>query len=177
MKTITPSSYSAAAKEIMLRQRGEPLFLAGWRDAVFLHFAVSADQLQPFVPYDLDLHEGMAYVSCVAFTMRDMRPRVGGAWLLKPIATHEFLNVRTYVRHGGERGIYFLAEWLPNLLSVLLGPTVFGLPYQHGRLRYEHGEMEALQGIVEDRASGAALSYSAVPEPGATAGCAEAGSP
>ncbi len=55
-------------------------------------------------------HRLLAYVSLVAFTMRGLRPRLGGAALLKPIATHEFLNVRTYVKHRGERGIYFLAD-------------------------------------------------------------------
>jgi uncharacterized protein YqjF (DUF2071 family) len=58
--------------------------------------------------------------------------------LLKPIATHEFLNVRAYVKHQGETGIYFLAEWLPNRISLLLGPTIFGLPYRYGRLEYRH---------------------------------------
>ena len=57
------------------------------------------------VPFPLDLHEGRAFVSLVAFTMRDLAPRRGGrwtSWLLRPIATHEFLNVRTYVRsHAG----------------------------------------------------------------------------
>ncbi len=79
------------------------------------------------MPFPLDLHEGRAYVSLVAFTMRDMAPRRGGrwtSWMLRPIATHEFLNVRTYVRsHVGEgpdveEGIHFLHEWLPNRLAV-----------------------------------------------------------
>jgi uncharacterized protein YqjF (DUF2071 family) len=60
-----------------------------------------------------------------------------GAWLFKPIATHGFLNIRTYVQHGGESGIFFLAEWLPNRLSVALGPRLFGLPYRLGKLEYE----------------------------------------
>jgi uncharacterized protein YqjF (DUF2071 family) len=74
-----------------------------------------------------------------------MRPRVGGRlgeWLFKPIASHEFLNVRTYVRHGGEPGIFFLAEWLSNPLSVRLGPRTFGLPYRFGHLRYTHTHEE-----------------------------------
>ena len=93
------------------------------------------------------------FVSLVAFTLVRMRPRIGGKlgeWLLKPIATHEFLNVRTYVRHRGEPGIFFLAEWLPNRLSVLLGPRSFGLPYRHGRLRYTHSrDGSIVRGSVE----------------------------
>ena len=153
------STLSAEAKARMQSLRGEPFFLAGWHEAVFLHYAVRPELLQPLVPFELDVFDdGMAYVSCVAFTMRDLRPRVGGAWLFKPIATHEFLNVRAYVKHGGVKGIYFLAEWLPNRLSVMLGPTVFGLPYRLGVNQYEHG-VSSLRGMVEDRASGRSLNY------------------
>src|SRR5437016_4346568 len=122
---------SFAARCRILMNRGEPLFYADWLRAVFIHYEADPEALQREVPFELDLDDGMAYVSLVAFTMRDMRPRIGGrlaAWLLKPISTHEFLNARTYVRHGDETGIYFLAEWLSNPLSVLLGPVTFGLP-------------------------------------------------
>lgn len=152
-----------------MKTPGTSFFIAEWRDAVFLHYAVPPEALQPFVPYPLDLHEGMAYVSLVAFTMKHLRPRRGG-WLtalpFKPIATHEFLNVRTYVRHRGEPGIFFLAEWLPNLLSVLMGPTVFGLPYRWGRLSYQHDPTQGLNSRVEDLASDAVLHFTAdaIPE-------------
>src|SRR4051794_27138473 len=101
----------------MLRPGERPLFLADWTDALFIHFAVEPSALQPHVPFPLDLFHGKAYVSLVAFTRRPLRPRLGGrlaARLAAPLATHEFLNARTYVRHPGGRGIYFLAEWIPN---------------------------------------------------------------
>jgi hypothetical protein len=162
--TVQPSTLSVEAKGRMLKHRGEPFFLAGWHDAVFLHFAVKPELLQPFVPFELDVFDDdMAYVSCVAFTMRDLRPRVGGAWLFKPIATHEFLNVRAYVKHRGVKGIYFLAEWLPNKLSVFLGPTVFGLPYRLGVNQYDHDANSIMSGLVRDRMSGATLRYEAEP--------------
>lgn len=170
---------STIAREHLLRERFEPALLAEWSDAVFLHFAVKPVLLQPFVPYPLDLHDGMAYVSLVAFTMRDMRPRQGGRWaaaLFKPIATHEFLNVRTYVTHKGEPGIHFLAEWLPNQLSVWLGPPVFGLPYRHGRVLYEHDPLQGFRGAVIDNATGVALRYEAEPLGGPILDTAEAGS-
>ncbi len=167
MKTepVSTSTLSLAAKDRMLQTPGEPWMMAGWRDAVFLHFSVAASRLQPFVPFELELHDGKAWVSCVAFTMIGLRPRMGATFLLKPIATHEFLNVRTYVRHQGESGIFFLAEWLPNPLSVKLGPAMFGLPYRHGRLRYEHVDTTALSGVVSDFGSNAALSYRANARP------------
>lgn len=170
------ATLSDEARQRMLTGPGEPFFVAGWHEVVFLHFAVAPEKLQPWVPFDLDLYEGMAYVSLVAFTMRDLRPRIGGAMLFKPIATHEFLNVRTYVKHGGERGIYFLAEWLPNLLAVMLGPTVFGLPYRWGRQQYEHDPMSGFRGVVEDRWSRSALRYTAAEAKDVMLSIAEPGS-
>ncbi len=136
-----------------MSRRGEPLFLAGWERVLFIHFEVEAAQLQRDVPFPLDLHNGKAYVSLVAFTMRAMRFRFGGkvlSWLLKPVATHGFLNVRTYVRHGEERGIYFLTEWLSNWLSVQFGPLLYGLPYHFAEINYQHvHEKGLLSGQVE----------------------------
>lgn len=115
------------------------MLLCDWDDVVMVHYEVEPSALQPFVPFELDLRDGKAYVSLVSFTMRRLRPSFGGRWTAlacRPIANHEFLNLRTYVRVGQERGIYFLAEWLPNRLSVALGPWMYGLPYRHGRIVY-----------------------------------------
>lgn len=124
-----------------MADRTEPLFYATWDEAVFLHYECEPDTLQKCVPFALDLFEGRAFVSVVAFTLSQMRPRRGGRvsqWLFKPIATHPFLNLRTYVQHNEECGIFFMTEWLCNRLSVALGPITFGLPYRYGRFHYEN---------------------------------------
>ena len=163
LQMATPSH---VARSRLLSRRGEPMLIADWDRALMLHFEVDAERLQQAVPFELDLWHGTrAFVSVVAFTMRGMRLRAGG-WLgtllLKPLATHEFLNVRTYVRHGEEQGIHFLAEWLPNPLAVLFGPITFGLPYRLGRLNYDHRhESGKIRGTVEDKRSGASLQYTA----------------
>ena len=158
---------SSLARERMLSRRGEPFFLANWMRVLMMHFEVDATALQRAVPYQLDLHEGRAFVTLVAFTMENMCPRFGGelgAWLFKPIATHDFLNVRTYVRHHGEPGIHFLAEWLSNWLAVQLGPRTFSLPYRHGRTRFEHDwQSDELRGQVKDVRSGSMFVYRAGP--------------
>src|SRR5947208_15319084 len=86
---------SRAGRERLLSVRGEPLFIADWDRALMIHYEVDAELLGRSVPFELDLYKNRAFVSIVAFTMRDMRPFLGRrltAWLLKPIATHEFLN-------------------------------------------------------------------------------------
>jgi uncharacterized protein YqjF (DUF2071 family) len=154
---------SASARQRLLAAFGEPFFYSDWLRAVFIHYEIDPARLQPFVPFPLDLRDGKAYVSLVAFTMQDLRPRWGGrltALAFAPIATRELLNVRTYVRHGNETGIYFLAEWIPNRLSAWLGPRTFGLPYRHGRLNYAHLQE---QGTLDGQVTAAAgtLSYHA----------------
>lgn len=154
---------SFQARRRMLADRGEPLFYANWDNAVFIHYEADPAALQRCVPFALDLFDGRAFVSIVAFTLREMRPRIGGKFselLFKPVATHHFFNVRTYVCHHDEVAIYFMAEWLQNRLSLAVGPITFGLPYRYGKLRYAnvpnraefHGCVSARQGAFEYRA-------------------------
>lgn len=157
------SQPSKAALQRMLSRRGEPLFIAAWRRVLMMHFEVDAGSLQRDVPFQLDLHNGRAFVSLVAFNMQGLRPRFGGRWtarLFQPIATHDFLNVRTYVVRDGKPGIHFLAEWLTNRLAVMLGPVTFGLPYRYGRIAWDFNLPPGLlQGRVADPNIGAELVF------------------
>jgi len=153
---------TAIARERLLSRRGEPLFYANWDNVLFIHYETEPDELQRCIPYPLDLYDGRAFVSLVAFTMRRMRPRLGGtlgALLFKPIATHHFLNIRTYVRYKGEAGIYFMREWLSNRIAAWLGPRGFGLPYHFGMIEYRNDFEQECRGRVE--ASGDTFSYCA----------------
>jgi uncharacterized protein YqjF (DUF2071 family) len=144
-------------------QVARPLFLADWCEMFFMHFAVAPEMLQPRVPLEVDLFDGKAYLSLVAFTQRNLRPAFGGriaAALLSPLASHEFLNLRTYVRAAGTTGIYFLSEWIPNRLAELIGPRMYGLPYHHGQLRYDN-TIHRCVGRV--RAGQQAIQYAATP--------------
>jgi uncharacterized protein YqjF (DUF2071 family) len=122
---------------------GEPLFLADWLEVTMLHFEVDLRRLRRTTPLEIDCFEGRAFVTLVAFRMANLRlrrlPNLT-AWLFRPFTTSRFLNLRTYVKSGGEAGIQFLAEWLSNLASVPLGPIAYGLPYRAGQLDYRHTE-------------------------------------
>ena len=165
------ASFSERAKARMQRARGEPLFIADWDRVLMIHFSVDEKLLQHDVPFELDLRDGLAFVSLVAFTMRGMRPAFGDrltSWVLRPIATHDFLNVRTYVRIGDDHGIHFLAEWVPNRLAMALGPLTFSLPYRHGRISYRNDWRAGnLCGRVEDARSGVVFAYRGELEVGA----------
>jgi uncharacterized protein YqjF (DUF2071 family) len=153
------SDTSESARRRLLSIRGEPLFYASWDNALFIHYETDPEILRRSIPYELDLYDGRAFVSLVAFKLRDMRPRFAGpvgALLMKPIATHNFLNIRTHVRHRGEPAIYFMREWVANRLSVLFGPSTFGLPYRYGEIDYRdgglHGNIRAREGSLVYRA-------------------------
>jgi hypothetical protein len=93
------------------------------------------------------------------------------------VATHALLNLRTYVRHGDETGIYFISEWVPNPLSRVLGPLLYGLPYRLGRLEYgqEDGGRSVGGRVMASRDS-ARFSYHGKRKPAARLTVCRAGS-
>jgi uncharacterized protein len=132
------------------------MFRGAWMSVLFLHYEMEPARLQAEVPFPLDVREGKAYVSVVVFSQERLRFAFGGrmtSWVGRWFANHEFLNVRAYVRHGDETGIFFLAEWVPKRGATWLGPPLFGLPYRFGRIKYEHGE-RMLRGCVMGRGTG-----------------------
>lgn len=130
-----------------------PLFKADWTDLVFHHFKIDPAILAPYVPFSLDLFEGNAYVTLVGFrTSRLYVNRLGEwtRWVHFPISHHSFLNVRTYVTHRGEPGIYFIKEYVNSLPAVPAGRMTFGLPYSYADISFDHkNPAEGLFGKVE----------------------------
>ena len=118
-----------------------PLFKADWTDLVFHHFKIDPAILAPYVPFELDLFEGKAYVTLVGFrTSRMYVNRLGEwtRWIHYPISHHSFLNVRTYVKHRGEPGIYFIKEYVNSLPAVPAGRMTYGLPYSYADVSFDH---------------------------------------
>jgi hypothetical protein len=141
---------------------------------------VDRDHLTRHTPFELDLYRGRAFVSLVAFSMRRFRLRgsgVVGSLAFALVARHRLLNLRTYVRYRGERGICFLAEWINNPISVFLGPRLFGLPYRYGRLIYRHDlNAGCVRGEVKSGNRTYRLRYRAELDPSTTFAPVHAGS-
>jgi len=163
--TITAASRSSSARECFLASEGRPLLLADWDQVVFLHFEIAPELLQPHVPFVLDQFAGRAYVSLVAFTMRRLRFARGGRltdWLSRAVGSPRLLNLRTYVRAGGEPGICFLTEWISDWRHAVIGPALYGLPYRWARVDYEHQPAAGWwRGSVRERGGERALVYEA----------------
>lgn len=111
-------------------------FLQEWREAIFVHFPVDPARIRSIVPpqLDLDLIDGQAWISLVAFTMRNVRPRSLPSWSL--VSDFHELNVRTYVRGpGGRTGVYFFSIEAGKWISVVLARALSVLPYQKATIR------------------------------------------
>ena len=106
-----------------------PVGCQRWRNLLFIHWPVPAAALRRLVPrqLDLDLYDGQAYVSLIAFLVAESRP----LGIPRVLATR-FLetNLRTYVRAAdGEAGIYFFSLDASSLLAVSAARLLYGLPY------------------------------------------------
>lgn len=102
-----------------------------WRDVLFCHWPVSRSAVRPTVhdAFDVDLVDGTAWVSLVAFEMVGMRP--DGS----PIGTSfAQVNARTYVTRGGTQGTYLYSLDAPHPVVVRLGRR-WGLPYYDAEVR------------------------------------------
>ena len=107
-----------------------------WRDLLFLHWRVPAQELRPRVPPQLsiDEREGSAWVSMTPFTLRNGRLRG-----LPPLPDFHELNFRTYVTHPrGGPGIWFFSLDAASLVAVAAARLSVRLPYFLARM--ERGE-------------------------------------
>ena len=99
-----------------------------WRQLLFVHWAVDAELLQRQLPAGLqvDLLHGVAYVGIVPFWMEGIRPR----WWPDRLAFSFWeTNLRTYVLHGNQPGVYFFSLDATSPLAVRAARLSWSLPY------------------------------------------------
>jgi len=100
-----------------------------WTDVLFLHFAVRANELEPWMPprVEVDTFDGKAWLSFVFFRLK-VRP--AGLPFIPVLSSLLELNVRTYVRHRGQAGIYFLRMYADNRLAIHAAQLLTPLSYE-----------------------------------------------
>ncbi len=105
-----------------------PFLTARWSNLCLFNYAVSLDILQPHVPpgLELDLHDGQAFVSLVAFDFTQTR-----VWGVPWPGYRSFpeLNLRFYVRQGAERGVVFVRELVPLRLVAWMARRLYNENY------------------------------------------------
>jgi uncharacterized protein YqjF (DUF2071 family) len=105
----------------------------GWRDVLFANWAVDPAVVESRIPDPLsvDTYDGDAWLTVLPFVNVRVRPRRVPRWL--GIRLPE-VNLRTYVRHGGEPGIYFFSLDAHGVASVLGARATHHLPYFYARI-------------------------------------------
>lgn len=118
-----------ARRLLPLRQR--------WHDLLFAHWPVASDALRPRLPAGLllDTFDGSAWLGVVPFRMSGVR--AAGLPPLPGAGAFPELNVRTYVRRGDVRGVWFFSLDAASRLAVAAARAWFGLPYFQARMRCE----------------------------------------
>lgn len=116
-----------------------PFLTCEWRRLFLANYAVPPALLQPRLPpgLELDLRDGQAFVSLVAFEFlnsRVFRIRWPGYQCFPE------LNLRTYVRRGAERGVVFLRELVPVRMVAWLARLIYNEPYRVASLTAERQE-------------------------------------
>lgn len=111
--------------------KGNWKFYQEWNKAIFLHWQVSLSDLKPFIPDELkiDLFEGKPWISLVAFTMENIRPRYLPPFSL--LSNFDEINIRTYVTCNQKAGVYFLSIEGGKRLSCKVARAISELPYRY----------------------------------------------
>src|SRR5690606_5058980 len=91
-----------------------------WHDTIFLHWEIPVHFLQEHIPekIELDTFNNMAWVSLVAFEVKNMRLR--NLPSLPYVSNFLEINLRTYVIKDGKPGIYMFSIETDKFIEVLL---------------------------------------------------------
>jgi uncharacterized protein YqjF (DUF2071 family) len=106
-----------------------------WDRLLFLHFEVQKEALRALVPprLELDTYQGRAFVTLTPFTVQGARLR--GMPMLPGISRFHELNVRTYVRRGDDRGVWFFSLDAASPAAAAIARASLRLPYCYARMR------------------------------------------
>lgn len=128
-------------------------FYQEWNRVIFLHWQVELDELQKFVPkeIEIDLFEGKPWVSLVAFTMQKIRPR--NLPHFKPISDFNEINIRTYVKSPSKSGVLFLSIEAGNHISCKIARMISKLPYRYAQVERENHSFRASNTDFNDQLS------------------------
>lgn len=121
-----------------------------WNNAVFLHWQVDFSELRKLVPEDIkiDLFDGKAWVSLVAFSMEKIRPK--NLPHFSPISNFDEINIRTYVKYKGKTGVYFLSIEGGTKVSCQVAKRVSELPYRYSKMIRQENHYSSVNSEYND---------------------------
>jgi uncharacterized protein YqjF (DUF2071 family) len=104
-----------------------------WDHLLFEHYPVDPAVVAPHLPegLEVDIYDGDAWLSVVPFVNAHVRP----AGLPRRLGVElPELNLRTYVTHGDDEGVYFFSLDAQGVLGVAGARIVHHLPYFYARI-------------------------------------------
>lgn len=115
-----------------------PFLTATWSNLVLLTYAVDPSVLQPRLAagLELDMLDGEAFVSLVAFDFLDTRVK---GISFPGLRNFPEINLRFYVREPqtGRRGVMFVRELVPSRLIAWTALALYNEPYAATSMRSE----------------------------------------
>jgi uncharacterized protein YqjF (DUF2071 family) len=107
-----------------------------WRNLLFAHWPIEADELRSLIPpsLEIDTFEGQAWIGIVTFYLT-IRYR----WMPWSLSFPE-VNVRTYVRRGERNAVWFLSLDAHSRLAVAMARRQYALPYHLARMQMRSEE-------------------------------------
>lgn len=111
-----------------------PFLTAQWRHLGLITYAIDPALLKEETPPEcsLDLRDGAAFVSFVMFDFLETRVK-GIRW--PGYVNFPEINLRFYVRHGEQRGVCFIREFVPRRLIAWIASTIYNEPYVATKMR------------------------------------------
>ncbi|MDZ7687150.1 MAG: DUF2071 domain-containing protein [Halobacteriales archaeon] len=111
-----------------------PFLSARWKNLLNLTYEVPPELLEPHCPDSLELEreDGHSFVSVVGFDFTETCVR---GIRFPGYTNFPELNLRFYVRYGGERGVVFIREFVPKRMVAWLARILYDEPYRHSRMK------------------------------------------
>lgn len=105
-----------------------PFLTARWSDIILLTFEAPESLIRRSIPAGVepDRWDGRTHVSIVALQMLDVRVM---GWSIPGFRAHPQVNFRTYVRWGGERGVWFIRQLVPSRVIAAVGRLRYDEPF------------------------------------------------
>ena len=120
-----------------------PFLTAEWRRLLLVTYTVRPDLLRAYLPkgIELDRYEGQAFVSLVAFDF--LNTKLKGVKI--PFHTNfPEVNLRIYVRHGTQRGVVFVREYVPRFWIANIANIVYNEPYSTAKMQSDYTESNGI---------------------------------
>jgi uncharacterized protein YqjF (DUF2071 family) len=115
-----------------------PVMVQQWNDIVFVHWRFEPRAVQALLPpgVEVDTFDGSAWVGLIPFHMDGLGFPIRGLHPLPYVGSFPEVNVRTYVRSGSRRGVYFLSLDIDRWLPALVARGAYRIPYCVGDVRH-----------------------------------------